>query len=382
MEPVPFPTDDEVNLSPPDRDESMRNAAGVLSATRPDDGNTEFQRLLIEATFEALTGHRIDATELPVVDARTAAENLRFRAPGFRMRMVHMMVLSALVLRPLPPVVADRVAEFSRALGIDDDLLRTVEQFAASDRALAAVDFERNGYTADWSPERSAALHTSSELEYGWAAHEDDPDLAAEWQALEHLPEETLGHQLFRFYRARGFAFPGTAGSAPPLLAQHDWVHVLAGYGTKVEAELEVFAFIARANDDPRGFSLLAMVVSLFETGYLAEGAGLFEAFPGQLSLEGMTVRIGDAMRRGALSHGLDGAPDVDFMAVDWFELAALPLDELRQRFAITPKSEAAVAAGSVTPWEPGGMSEAQLASGRALAAELGVCYDSYGATP
>lgn len=379
---VPFPTDAEVNLAPPGLEETRINAAGVLSATSPAAGNTEFQRLLLEATFEAMTGHRIDTSTLPEIDAATAAENLRFRERGFRMRMVHMMVLSALVLRPIPPEVAIRVGEFSRELGVDDDLLRTVEQFANSDRALAAVDFERNGYTADWSSERSASLHTQSDLAHAWAAEEKDAALAARWEALDQLPEGTLGQQLFRFYRARGFSFPGTPGSAPPLLAQHDWVHVLAGYGTKVEAELEVFAFIARANDDPRGFSLLAMVVSLFETGYLAEGAGLFEAFPGQLSADGMTIRIGDAMRRGALSHGLAGAPDVDFMALDWFELADRPLDELRADFAIPPKSEAAIAAGSVTPWEPGGMSEAQLGMGMALAERLGIAYDAFGATP
>ena len=75
----------------------------------------------------------------------------------------------------------------------------------------------------------------------------------------------------------------------------------LADYGSTVEAEIEVFAFIARANDDPRAFSLLAMVISLFETGYLASGAGLFTYDRGHLSREGMPVRLADAMRRGAL---------------------------------------------------------------------------------
>ncbi len=64
-------------------------------------------------------------------------------------------------------------------------------------------------------------------------------------------------------------------------MAQHDWVHVLAGSDTTLENELEVFAFMARASDDPRAFSLRAMIVSLFETGYLAAGAGPFEAGPG-----------------------------------------------------------------------------------------------------
>ena len=97
--------------------------------------------------------------------------------------------------------------------------------------------------------------------------------------------------------------YPGRPGSAPPLLAQHDWVHVLADYGTTVESELEVFAFIARANDDMRAFSLLAMVVSLFETGYLRTGAGLFEARPGT-SRGARGDRVADAMRRGALVKG------------------------------------------------------------------------------
>ncbi len=378
--PVPLPTDDEVDLTPPSADETRANAILVLSATRTADGNTEFQRLLVEATFEAMTGNRVDTSDLPVVTADQSAEILRRRAAPYRMRMVHMMVLTALVLRPLPPEVADRVAAFSHEMGIDDDLLRTVQQFADSDHALAAVDFERNGYTADWSDEQTAALHTSVPVR-GWDADEDDPALAAAWAALADLPDGTLGRMVHDFYRARGFAFPGSPGSAPPLLAQHDWVHVLADYGTKVEAELEVFAFIARANDDPRGFSLLAMVVSLFETGHLAEGAGLFEAFPGQLSLDGMTVRIGDAMRRGALSHGEGDSPDVDFMAVDWFAHAPLPVEEVRARFGVVPKSAGAVAAGSVGPWEAGGISEAQLAMGHRLAEQLGVDYDGFGAT-
>ncbi len=384
--PVPFPNSDDVNLNPPSLEESINNAAGILSATRQAEGNSDFQRLLIDATFESLTGHQVNADSLPVIDAAAAAENLRYRAVGFRMRMVHMMVLSALVLRPIPPEVAERVAEFSRELGIDDDLLNTVAQFANSDQALAAADFERNGYTADWSPERSASLHSKAS---GWEASSDDPKLAAKWAALGDLAPGTLGRMVHDFYQARGFAFPGSPGSAPPLLAQHDWVHVLAGYGTKVEAELEVFAFIARANDDPRGFSLLAMVVSLFETGYLAEGAGLFEAFPGQLSQDGMTVRIGDAMRRGALSHGLTTGsaensqtpPDVDFMEVDWFSLAHHDLKSVQELFGLVPKSEQAIAAGSVTPWEQGGISEAQWAMGQRHAADLGIEYESFGAS-
>ena len=210
----------------------------------------------------------------------------------------------------------------------------------------------------------------------GWGAVEDDPALAAKWAALEHCPEGSLGRGVWDFYRSRGFTFPGLPGSAPPLLAQHDWVHIVADYGTTLENELEVFGFIGRADDDPRGFSLLAMVVGLFETGTVTDGAGLFEADAGHLSADdGMAARLADALRRGALAQP-DGDTPKAFLAVDWFDYADLPVEEVRERFAIPPKSDRATAAGSVGPWEPGGISPFQLAAGRALAEREGRDYE------
>ena len=216
-------------------------------------------------------------------------------------------------------------------------------------------------------------LHTTASLDDPWDEDANDPGLAARWAALEDCAEGSLGQGVFRFYRARGFTFPGVPGSAPPLLAQHDWVHVLADYGTTVESEIEVFGLIARANDDPSGFSLLAMVIGLFETGYIPAAAGLFQYDPGHLSKAGMACRLGDAMRRGA-SCGRD------LMAVDWFEVADRPVDEVGRALGIADKDSEAVAAGSRGPWEPGGISPFQLKLGHAQAEAEGRRYDPYGA--
>ena len=78
----------------------------------------------------------------------------------------------------------------------------------------------------------------------------------------------------------------------------------------------------------------------------------------------------------------LDGEPDVDFMALDWFSIADRPVDELRERFGITPKADQAVAAGSVGPWEVGGISPVQFDMGRKAAETAGRPHDTYGATP
>ena len=366
----------DVDLSPPDAATTQVVAAAVVSALGGPADLSPLQRILVGALFRSMTGHQV-VLDAPPVDPTGLATTLTRRNDAFRVRILQTMILCALVERPLDEATVERVEAYAAALGVGDGMLTVARDFATGALGLAAVDFERNGYTADWTAAERSELHTTSSLTDAWQLAVDDPGLADRWAALESLPPGTLGRRITEFYRARGFEYPGRPGSAPPLLAQHDWVHVLAEYGTRVESELEVFAFIARANDDPRGFSLLAMVVSLFETGYLASGAGLFEASPGQLSRDGVATRLADAMRRGALVHG-----SVDFMSLDWFALADRPVDELRERFGVVAKSEDAVAAGSVGPWEPGGISEYQSRAGRERAAALGEVYDAFGASP
>lgn len=373
--PTPLPSTGQVNLTPPDGAEAQLLARGVRSAIEPLGGLSPLQRVLTAAVFESMTGHRVDLDAATIGPDEFAAA-LAHRNEAFRTRILQVMILGALVLHPLPPEVADQVEAFAAEMGVGDGMLAVASDYARGSFGLAAIDFDRNGYTADWSPVSQGALHASKAIAEPWDLNVDDPPLAARWTALERLPAGTLGRRITEFYRARGFAYPGLPGSAPPLLAQHDWVHLIADYGTKVESELEVFAFIARANDDPRGFSLLAMVVSLFETGALSSAAGLFEAFPGQLSRAGVADRVADAMRRGALVEG-----SVDFMTVDWFEYADRTPQEVRRIFGVVDKARSARLAGSVGPWEPGGISEYQFGAGQRLARAAGRTFDAFGAS-
>ena len=364
-----------MNLGAPDREEVAVISRAVAGAVAPAAGLTEIQRLLIQSVCLAMTGFPA-VTDQPAASPAGLGEALRLRDDAFRSRIVQLMILAGLVLRPIPEDVAGRIAAYASELSIDDGMLDVARSFAEGHLGLAAFDFERNGYTANWTAEDTANLHTTVRLGRAWDFDVDDSDLASRWRALERLPEGSIGRRVTDFYRARGFSYPGYSGSAPPLLAQHDWVHVLADYGTTVESELEVFAFIARANDDPHAFSLLAMVVSLFETGYLSSGAGLFEASPGHLSQSGMAERVADAMLRGARCQG-----SIDFLRrVDWFELADLNVGEAQRHFGLTPKSSGALQAGSVGPWEPGGISPFQLGAGMRLAESEGRTYEAFGA--
>ncbi|MGO9857535.1 MAG: hypothetical protein ACLPYY_21150 [Acidimicrobiales bacterium] len=382
--PVPLPTAETVDLRPPGAAEAQVMANGVASAVAGHEGLQPVQRSLIEALFPAMTGHTVQVGDAPAMTAPELASALARRELQFRSRAVQIMLLCALVVHPIPDDVAANVEEFARELGVEEGMVQVAREFAAGSLGLAAHDFTRNGYEGTWNEEESAAsLHSSRVLHEAWELSVHDSELATRWAALEALPGDAIGRKVWELYQARGFTFPGTPGSAPPLLAQHDWVHVLADYGTTVEAEVEVFGLIARANDDMHAFSLLAMVISLFETGYLTTGAGLFESSPGHFSSNpDMAVRLSEAMARGARCHDAEtGSDSIDFLKMDWFALAHRTCEDLQRRFHVLPKARRALEAGSVGPWERGGISPFQMNAGRQLAASRGVPYDAHGAS-
>ena len=284
-----------------------------MTAVAPPEGLTRMQTLCFRSLSDAMTGHPLDLAAVTPISAEDYARGLARRDRAFRIRMVQMMIVLALLLRRVPPEVAARLQAFADELSVGEDcrdLLNATRHLAAGALGLAMADFERNGYET-MAQERSGdgAEHTAAEY---WAEAPDDPELAARWQGLEQCAEGTLGRRMWEFYRARGFAFPGTPGSAPPALAQHDWIHVLGDYGTTVESELEVFGLIARASDDPRAFTLLIQVLGLFESGYLQAGMGLFQMDVGHLSAdeEAMALRASPTPSAGGPErHGPTTTP-------------------------------------------------------------------------
>jgi hypothetical protein len=159
-------------------------------------------------------------------------------------------------------------------------------------------------------------------------------------------------------YDCRGFGLPGTPGGAPKYLAQHDFVHVLADYGTNLKGELEVFGFIGRADPDPKGFAWMATLIGLFETGYIST-TGFFDRDVSERNIRahGMNQRLADAIWRGKV---VCDHHNQDLFEVDYYELAARPVEELRELLGIPAKSVAAREGGSAGVFDLEGMSEHQ----------------------
>ncbi len=273
------------------------------------------------------------------------------------------MVLGELVLRPIPTVVAHRVAQYAEALGVKDDFVRVARRYAQGAYGLAWKDLSRNGFVehVQAGGEGEISQGPGRPGKAGPAPFDPaelDPELVAIWRGFAELPPDTLGFRVWDMYDSRGFELPGAPGGAPRYLAQHDFVHVIADYGTNLKGELEVFSFIGRADPDPKGFAWLATLTGLFETGYIPT-TGFFDRDVRErvIQVPGMHRRVADAIRRGKLvcQHN-----NLDLFEVDYYARAAQPVDEVREDLAVPPKGESAVDAGSVGLDDLEGMSEIQ----------------------
>lgn len=323
----------------------------TVTANTIDGPLTPTQSMVIEAVARSLTDQPLDPARCDVVTPEQLAQAVnRAGTPDrFRHDIVRYMGLAALLLDPVDDRVVERIDSYAVALGIGAQCAPALQRASGRSYQAALYDFARNGYAAEFTADRyGSVLHTSAtDGQGGWVAVEDDPALSKRWESLQDCPDGTIGRNVYDFYRSRGFVFPGSPGSTPPLLAQHDWVHVLADYGTTLECELEVFGLISTSDDDRGGFSLLAMIIGLFATGSVDHAAGLFDADPGHLADRASAVRLADGLRRGACATCPDGSRNGGLMNSDWFAVAELPMHEIRRRCNLPDKSELAVRAGS-----------------------------------
>ncbi|MFV0308442.1 MAG: hypothetical protein ACK5OX_11935 [Desertimonas sp.] len=338
---------------------------GAITTAAAPGGATPIQDMVVRALADVLTGTQISSEGCPLItpDQLAATLDAHERSDALRHRIVRYMSLVALLVEQIPEGMVERIDAYAAAMGLGTTC-RDVLGGSPADATNAVLgDFARNGYADEFMARgRVAVLHTDDDLTTGWQVVDDDSSLARRWDDLADLPADSLGRAVHDFYRSRAFVVPGRPDSAPPLLAQHDWVHVLADFGTRVECEIEVFALIAESDDDPRSFSLLAMIIGLFATGSVDHAAGIFDADTGHLDTPAMATRLADALRRGSVATRPDGRRSGGLLASDWFAVADQPVTEVRRRCRLGPKTPAAVAAGSASTWSWAGLSDYQRA--------------------
>jgi hypothetical protein len=331
-----------LGVEPTQADLIMR---GVACAVRGDGQLSSTQSRVLAAIGSYVLGAATPPDDADPIAPAQFADALDDET--LRRRTVQLMVSLEIIGQPVDPATTARVENYASALHVDEAMLSVARDYAQGAFDVAMGDLFRNSYVGAYSTRHAGELTLHETVAPTSPGGTIDPGLAATWNQLETCPAGSLGRAVWDFYQMRGFAVPGTPGSVAPLLAQHDFLHCLADYGTSALGELEVFTLIASAIPDPIGFSYLVPILGLFETGYQPLVPGVATANPGHLSAPDGPVRFADAMRRG-LCVGVDVMGEVD-----WFEHVDRPIDDVRGNFGVLPKHPDAVAAGSLPALDP-----------------------------
>ena len=307
----------------------------TLGGVNVDGYPTPLQYELIRQVAEHVFGLTVDVTTLEPLDAAAAKELID--DPALARRLVQAIVTLEMLDDPVPPALATHIRRYARTLDVDEPMVNAARHAARGHMALMYADIQRNSYYTHEAIEQAVDGHLWRVLrsKFAYSNLVASRSIERKWAALADMPKGSLGHTTAEFYRVHEFPIPGARHGIGEIGAQHDFVHVLADYAPNPDGEINVFAFIATAMDDPKGFVQLVMTLGLFQNATITHVAGKRVALArgGTLSEPGACERFADALHRGARCK-------VDALGMDHFAIAAEPLDALRERFGILPRQD------------------------------------------
>jgi hypothetical protein len=308
-------------------------ARAVTSACRLDGWQSAVQPRLLHTLFNRLLGQNLDFEKI----APTSPAEVTARLPGERERneLIQLMVAIEILCNPIPERLERSIVQWATALQVHEPSLLYARDLMRGELTKAIHDFYRMNWIADLdrrSPEFEALLRHAGDKAYALTIDADVAE-AARWTGLGSCPQGSIGRSLSEFYRMRGFTVPGQPGSVNAAVAQHDWEHVLADYGTTPMGEIEVISFQAAASRAPGAMLGFFGVLALFESGLMPASLVVENQAGHNLSAPGGIERLAEAVARGAACN-TDPVLDVDF-----FQHANEPLEEVRTRFGIRSKN-------------------------------------------
>ena len=301
---------------------TMASAAGPIGPS---------QRALMETAKRVILHIDADIDSLaPITPAELAAG---FPSPELRRQYVNgMLVVSLSDGVPARETVA-QVEAFAKALGIAAPELHDLRLLADHHMTLFKLDVLRRGQVADIMKDQLAQKGPLSLARSVLTLRGvmEDKALAARYRAWEKLPPDTLGHNLVAFYNKNGFSVPGERGGFPESGLWHDFTHVLGGYDTEPEGEIQVASFSAgHKRHEP--FYLIMFSVLIFSTGINVRPTTDGFTTVGVLGKPGVAELMFAAIERGSKVN-TDLSDKWDYWPV-----VELPIDEVRRRLNVLPK--------------------------------------------
>ena len=286
------------------------------------------QLALMEAARRVILHIDADiATLLPVTPAELAAG---FPSVDLRHQFVHGLMVLALADGVPSRETVGRVKAFAEALGIATPELTNLRRLAEQHMTLFKLDLLRRSQVGDIMRNQldQHGVMALAKSILGMRGLIEDAGLASRYRAWEKLPDGTVGRSRWEYFQRNGFGMPGERFGFPEAGLYHDFCHVLGGYDTDPQGELQVASFTAGFKQN-RPYYLILFAVLIFSAGVNARPTSGGFTTVGVLGEAGAAERMFAAIERGALvstdlSDKWDYWPYVD-----------MPIEEARRRLNI-----------------------------------------------
>ncbi|MDP3278202.1 MAG: hypothetical protein Q8Q09_23650 [Deltaproteobacteria bacterium] len=301
---------------------AMRAVAEASTGLHPE------EQKLLEVSARALGLSTDDALKAPVISAVDLAEIIV--DPKARLRVIQCMLLMSLMDGSADREEAKIIEQFASVLGVHDSRVESLRQLAEGKmtRLWLGLAWRSYGHAEFVKALRDEGPRGVWRMVGPMVGGATDYALARRLIATGELAEGTLGRAYFDFIRGHGFPFPGEPGGVPERGVWHDLTHVLAGYNTDPQGEVQNVCFIAGyRREDP--FFWLFTIALQFHLGmrvspYSPGGhKGFFEPQVVERAWQrGQRMRVD-------LSDQWDYSP-----------FLSQPLDEVRALLGVVPEDE------------------------------------------
>ncbi|MBW4565277.1 MAG: hypothetical protein KME32_30165 [Mojavia pulchra JT2-VF2] len=245
--------------------------------------------------------------------------------PQQRKLLLQMAMVMAMVDGEIIPSQQKALRSLADTLCVNEQGLRVLHKAASGHKLLARLDIMRRlmGKFINAAYQEEGIVGIKKMVTPFFNGGED-LEVAWKYRQLGLLPEGTLGRAFWEHCTQRHFSFPGEAGGIPERMVFHDFGHILSGYDTNPQGEIQQGAFQAGFIRED-GFVFLLFVILHFHWGIqitpIADAdVGLFDI-----------LLVMQALKRGA-------ACKVD-LSDHWnfWEVVNVPVEELRDRYGIPP---------------------------------------------
>ncbi len=312
-----------MELKMPNHEQAYWGLRAMKTIAMADGVLNESERHML-SSVQKVIGTTYDIEELTPITPLELAQ--AFPDPQLRKQLVQGLIVVSLIDGKPDEAEVNLVEQFAQELEVSALETKNIRHVLNREILQLRLDLVRRFWLRPkinelWNKEGIKGL---SKFIRGMMGKYENKELAARYQALEQYPAGSLGRSYYEYCRANGFPLPGEKSGSPEQILFHDCAHILSGYGTTPEEEVQVACFSAGFQRREPWlfvfFVLLQFHVGIRMTPITTARTGMFDPLKAMI-----------AIRRGA-------AMNIDLNnGWDYWPVMGEQVEELRRRYNILP---------------------------------------------